>query len=287
MHLQPEKITRARHIEQIIQGQLTSDGAGVKLTRFVGHELQRRLDPFLMLDAFGSDNPDDYIAGFPDHPHRGFETMTYMLKGRMLHRDSQHNEGLLETGGMQWMSAARGVVHSEIPQQKEGIMQGFQLWINLAASNKMDAPWYQDYQAHDLPRFNTEQGAEVLVIAGHSHGVKGAVQRPVTEPLILDIQLKAGATFSQSIAADFNAFVQVYKGSIKLENGQVKAQQLAILAAPNKADGIAFTAESDSSILLVAGKPLNEPIEQYGPFVMNSKEQIYQAVHDFRNGLFG
>ncbi len=287
MKTQAEVVTQARTIEQIVQGQLTSDGAGVKLTRFFGHHLQQRLDPFLMLDAFGSDDPDDYIAGFPDHPHRGFETMTYMIKGRMLHRDSQGNEGLLETGGMQWMSAARGVVHSEIPQQKEGIMQGFQLWTNLAAANKMDAPWYKDFQAQDLPRFATANGGEVIVIAGQSHGVQGAVSRPTTEPLILDIHLKQGETFTQAIGSAFTIFAQVYEGEIDVQGQPLKAQQMGIFAPATQADGVVFTAKEDSRILLVAGKPLNEPIEQYGPFVMNNKEQIYQAVNDYRNGLFG
>ena len=184
-----------RQVERLIAGQATSDGAGVKLTRVLTQDLQRRLDPFLMLDAFGSDNPDDYIAGFPDHPHRGFETVTYMIAGRMRHRDSAGHEGLLEGGGVQWMTAGRGVIHSEIPQQSDGVMEGFQLWLNLPARDKMSAPWYRDFKAQELPRFVTAQGVTVIVIAGQSQGVSGAVTRAASAPLFLDLHLPAGTLF--------------------------------------------------------------------------------------------
>ncbi|HEY8887298.1 MAG TPA: pirin family protein, partial [Gallionella sp.] len=176
---------QTRGIERIIEGVATSDGAGVKLTRVLSGKLQKRLDPFLMLDAFASDDPDDYIAGFPDHPHRGFETVTYMLAGRMRHRDSAGHEGLLENGGVQWMTAARGVIHSEIPEQEDGVMEGFQLWLNLPAQHKMAAPWYRDFPSGAIPEYVTPQGVKVRVIAGTSNGVAGAVTREITEPLYL------------------------------------------------------------------------------------------------------
>lgn len=284
-HVTQQAIQRSREIESVVAGQATSDGAGVQLTRLLGQQLQRRLDPFLMLDAFGSDNPDDYIAGFPDHPHRGFETVTYMLHGKMLHRDSQGNEGLLQDGGMQWMSAARGVIHSEIPQQSAGLMQGFQLWVNLPAANKMDQPWYQDVNPEQIPAIETEQGVQVKILAGETHGVRGAIQRPVTEPLILDISLPANSEFSQALAAEMNAFVVPYQGELRLAGQRVSPRQLAILDNQPAADGVILrSAEQPTRVLLIAGKPLKEDIAQYGPFVMNSKEEIYQAVNDFQQG---
>ena len=195
----PATIRHPRRVERLVTGMATSDGAGVKLTRVLTQSLQRRLDPFLMLDAFGSDQPDDYIAGFPDHPHRGFETVTYMIAGRMRHRDSAGHEGLLENGGVQWMTAARGVIHSEIPQQEHGVMEGFQLWLNLPGRDKMNAPWYRDFKADDLPKFVTPEGVAVTVIAGESHGVTGAVTRDATAPLYLDLHLPAGSRFVQQI----------------------------------------------------------------------------------------
>lgn len=272
-----------RSVEYIIPGQATSDGAGVKLTRLLGRHLQRRLDPFLMLDAFGSDNPDDYLAGFPNHPHRGFETMTYMLKGRMLHQDSAGNEGLLEDGGMQWMSAARGVIHSEIPQQENGVMAGFQLWINLPAATKMDDPWYHDFQREDLPSYRTEHGVKVVVLAGQSQGTSGAVTRPTTQPLILDLHLPAQAAFSHPIPADHNAFLVVYEGSVTLDEQVLAPHQMVILA--NDGNHVHLQASTQAKVLLVAGQPLNEPIAQYGPFVMNTEEQIQQALQDFQAGV--
>lgn len=274
----------SRSIEHIIAGTATSDGAGVKLTRLLTHNLQRRLDPFLMLDAFGSDNPDDYIAGFPNHPHRGFETVTYMLKGRMLHRDSKGNEGLLSDGGMQWMSAARGVIHSEIPQQENGVMAGFQLWVNLPAAHKMDEPWYKDFAPQDLPRVRTEQGVDICVIAGHSHGVDGAIQRPNTEPLILDVHLPANASFSQAIPHSHNAFIVVYEGDASVKDKILTPEHLAILS--NDGDSVEIHSHSAAKLLVVSGQPLNENIAQYGPFVMNTEAEIHQAIKDFQAGQF-
>ena len=279
-------ITQSRQIEQIYRGQETSDGAGVKLTRLFSNNLQRRLDPFLMLDCFGSDNPDDYIAGFPNHPHRGFETVTYMIEGRMLHRDSSGNEGLLENGGVQWMAAGSGLIHSEIPQQEDGVMRGFQLWLNLAAKDKMTKPWYKDYQSPDLPKYTTNEGVAVTVIAGSSNGVDGAVQRDNTEPLYLDVHVPAGKSFTTAIPASHNAFIVVYEGKLTVNGATVEATQLALLTNAPEADGIALTATEDCRVIIVAGKPLNEPIVQHGPFVMNSREEILEAFNDFQAGKF-
>ena len=283
----PHLVSQPRRIERLIAGQATSDGAGVKLTRVLTQDLQRRLDPFLMLDAFGSDNPDDYIAGFPDHPHRGFETVTYMIAGRMRHRDSAGHEGLLENGGVQWMTAGRGVIHSEIPQQEDGVMEGFQLWLNLPGSAKMDAPWYRDFTAKDLPRFTTAQGVTVTVIAGASHDVTGAVTRDATAPLYLDVHLPAGTRFEQPLPATHNAFVYVYRGAVNIAGKSVPTQRMALLANDEQTDGVVIEAGSDAKVLLIAGRPLNEPIAQYGPFVMNTQQEIYQAINDYRAGRLG
>ncbi len=279
-----EAITHTRTVERLIAGQPTSDGAGVRLTRVLTPSLQRRLDPFLMLDAFGSDNPDDYIAGFPDHPHRGFETVTYMIAGRMRHRDSAGNEGLLQNGGVQWMTAGRGVIHSEIPQQDEGVMEGFQLWLNLPARDKMCPPWYRDFQQADLPAFTTQEGVRVTVIAGESHGVPGAVNRQGTQPVYLDIHLPAGAAFGQALPVGHNAFLYVYRGEVTVAGSPVPVQRMAILANDPAADGVLMQASVDSKVLLIAGQPLDEPIVQYGPFVMNAEADIHQAIRDFREG---
>ena len=279
-----DKVTRSRSIERLVVGQATADGAGVKLTRVLSQNLQRRLDPFLMLDAFGSDHPDDYIAGFPNHPHRGFETVTYMIAGRMRHRDSAGHEGLLESGGVQWMTAGRGVVHSEIPEQQEGRMEGFQLWLNLPAKNKMSAPWYCDFKASALPRFLTDTGVSATVIAGESHGVAGAVRRELTEPLYLDLHLPAGSRFTQALPADRNVFLYVYRGEAHVGGSSVPTQHMAILANDTSTDGVCIDAVGDTKALLIAGKPLGEPITQYGPFVMNTEQEIYQALRDYREG---
>jgi quercetin 2,3-dioxygenase len=275
-------VTLARPIERLVAGQPTSDGAGVKLTRVLTHDLQQRLDPFLMLDAFGSDSADDYIAGFPDHPHRGFETVTYMLAGKMRHRDSAGHEGLLEDGGVQWMTAGRGVIHSELPEQSEGRMEGFQLWLNLPAKDKMSAPWYRDIQSAEVPEWGGD-GATARVIAGATHGVQGAVQRDGTQPLYLDLHLQAGARFEQPLPEAHNAFVYVYRGRLSIGEQHVPAQRMAILR--NAGDGIAVTAGGEGArAILVAGRPLKEPIVQYGPFVMNTQQEIFRAVEDFRAG---
>jgi redox-sensitive bicupin YhaK (pirin superfamily) len=275
-------ITQPRPIERLITGRPTSDGAGVKLTRVLTQDLQQRLDPFLMLDAFGSDSADDYIAGFPDHPHRGFETVTYMLAGKMRHRDSAGHEGLLADGGVQWMTAGRGVIHSELPEQSEGRMEGFQLWLNLPAKDKMSAPWYRDIQSAEVPEWRGE-GVTARVIAGATHGVQGAVQREGTQPLYLDLHLAPGTRFEQPLPEAHNAFVYVYRGALRIGEQDVPAQRMAILR--NTGDGIAVAAGSEGArAILVAGRPLKEPIVQYGPFVMNTQQEIFRAVEDFRAG---
>ena len=276
-----------RQVERLVQGRATSDGAGVKLTRVLTQDLQRRLDPFLMLDAFGTDKAEDYIAGFPDHPHRGFETVTYMLEGQMRHRDSAGHEGLLGPGGVQWMTAGRGVIHSELPEQQEGRMEGFQLWLNLPGRDKMRDPWYRDIASPEIPEL-TLPGATVRVIAGESHGVTGAVQRDATLPIYLDVHLEPGASFEQAIPATHNAFLYVYRGALRFETGcLVPGGRMAILANTAGTDGARLTASDEGArALLIAGQPLGEPIAQYGPFVMNTEGELLQAVRDFQAGRF-
>lgn len=279
-------IQKTRGIERIINGQFVMDGAGVKINRVLTGPLQRRLDPFLMLDAFGSDKPGDYIAGFPEHPHRGFETITYMLAGRMRHRDSAGNEGMITDGGVQWMTAGRGVIHSEMPEQNEGLMEGFQLWLNLPASDKMIEPWYRDIPLEEVPRFTLDDGVTVQVIAGSTHGVDGAVQRAHTEPLYLDLEIPEGVTFEQPIPAGHNAFVYVFRGEAVIEGKGVGQARMAILDNAPGADGVRIKALAPTRLLVLAGRPLNEPIAQYGPFVMNTQAELQQAVEDFRAGRF-
>jgi redox-sensitive bicupin YhaK (pirin superfamily) len=284
--VQTQTVATSRGVERLVGGQFVMDGAGVKINRVLTQPLQRRLDPFLMLDAFGSDKAGDYIAGFPEHPHRGFETVTYMLEGRMRHRDSAGHEGSITSGGVQWMTAGRGVVHSEMPEQDEGLMEGFQLWLNLPAQDKMRAPWYRDIPAADVPRFTLDSGAAVQVIAGSSHGIDGAVRRDVTEPLYLDIELPAGASFDQPLPAGHNAFLYVFRGDVVVEGKAVPQARMAILDNAQTADGVRIKAGAPTRLLLIAGRPLNEPIAQYGPFVMNTQAEVFQAVEDFRNGKF-
>ena len=277
--------TATRAVESIVEGVPTSDGAGVRLTRVLTQSLQRRLDPFLMLDAFRNENPEDYIGGFPDHPHRGFETITYMLAGRLRHRDSAGHEGLLGPGGVQWMTAGSGLIHSELPDQESGLMEGFQLWLNLPARDKMVAPSYRDIPSPAIPEFDTPDGVHVRVIAGSSHGTAGAVNRPITAPLYLDVHLPAGGVFEQPITSGHNAFVYVYRGAIDLAGTAIGDRQMAVLAN-NGAPQVRVEARQPARLLIVAGQPLNEPIAQYGPFVMNDGEQIQQALRDYRDGKF-
>lgn len=278
-------VTRSRRVERLVQGVQTSDGAGVKLTRVLTQNLQRRLDPFLMLDAFRNENPEDYIGGFPDHPHRGFETVTYMIAGRMRHHDSAGNHGLLRPGGVQWMTAGSGLIHSEIPEQEQGLMEGFQLWLNLATNDKMSKPSYRDIPAESVPCLHTDQGVKVRVIAGESHGTRGAVQRPVTEPLYLDVHLPGGVEFEQPIDPEHNALTYTYRGKIEIDGHPVPDRQMAILTTDG-AKLLRISSQAPARCLIIAGKPLRQPIAQYGPFVMNTDEQIHQALRDYRDGLF-
>jgi len=288
MHPTPPEtpaVNRARSVERLLRGQATSDGAGVKLTRLLTPDLQRRLDPFLMLDAFGSDTPGDYIAGFPEHPHRGFETVTYMLAGRMRHRDSAGNEGLLTAGDVQWMTAGRGLIHSEMPEQESGRMEGFQLWLNLPAEDKLCPPWYRDLPAREIPTWRGD-GATVLVIAGEHAGVAGAVQRRRTAPVYLDVHLAPSTRWTHPLPATRNTFVCVYRGALDCAGTAITRTHLAILR--NEGDSVEIiSGEAGARFLLIGGEPLNEPIAQHGPFVMNTRQQLIEAVDDFRSGRLG
>jgi redox-sensitive bicupin YhaK (pirin superfamily) len=282
---------RSRAVERVVRGQAASDGDGVRLTRVLTQPLQQRLDPFLMLDAFGSDSASDSIGGFPDHPHRGFETVTIMLEGRMRHRDSVGNVGLLEPGSVQWMTAGRGIIHSEMPEQAEGRMAGFQLWVNLAAADKMTAPAYRDVAPAAVPEYTTAGGVRVRVIAGASGGTAGAVARPRTEPIVLDLTLPAGSSFDAELPAGHNAFVYVFGGvPVRVGDGDapVESERMAILDNDAQAQGVRLAAPAAAAgparVLLVAGRPLREPIAQYGPFVMNTTAELQQAFADYQRG---
>jgi quercetin 2,3-dioxygenase len=285
--VKPSNVARPRTIEHVVTGMATSDGAGVKLTRVLTQNLQQRLDPFLMLDNFRSDDPGDYIAGFPDHPHRGFETVTYMIAGRMRHRDNAGHQGLLQNGGVQWMTAGRGIIHSEMPEQEDGVMEGFQLWLNLPARRKMIPAWYRDIPKAEIPEYVTTEGVTVRVIAGASNGVTGAMTREDTEPLYIDIDLPAGSSFSTAFPAAHNAFVYVYRGAVTIGGKGLDENRMGILANLPQADGVQLSATVPAKAILVTGKPLGEPIMQHGPFVMNTREEIYQAVRDFQEGRLG
>ncbi len=286
------RIETSRELEQVVVGRPTSDGAGVKLTRVLTQNLQKRLDPFLMLDEFGSEEASDYVGGFPDHPHRGFETVTYMLNGRMRHRDSVGNSGLLTNGGVQWMTAGRGIIHSEMPEQEDGLMRGFQLWVNLPAKNKLTAPGYQDLPSDAIPEVQlaAPEGKSgdtlVRIIAGAFAGVAGAVQPPDTEPLYLDVHLPAGGAIDVPIADGHNAFLYPYEGELSIGAlaRPLRKQQMGILTSQAGSSGVRVNAVSASRFILVAGKPLREPIVQYGPFVMNSPLEIEQAIRDYQSG---
>ena len=277
-----------RSIQRVIESVATSDGAGVKLRRSVGSSQLLRHDPFLMLDEFYSDNPDDYIAGFPSHPHRGFETVTYMLDGHMRHEDSVGNRGDLGPGDVQWMSAARGIIHSEMPQQSEGRMRGFQLWINLPAKEKMKDPGYRDIPSEQIPTINLDNGGQVRVIAGtlaqQSGNTTGAVGGLTTDPLYLDVRLPAGGVFETAITPGYNAFLYLYEGDASVGgDGQALKHRSAGLLSDG--DSVRVQAgDAEARFLLLAGKPLGEPVVQYGPFVMNTREEIEQAVRDYQSG---
>jgi redox-sensitive bicupin YhaK (pirin superfamily) len=274
-----------RPVVRIVTGQATSDGAGVELTRVIGSSALAELDPFLLLDEFGSDDPKAYIAGFPDHPHRGFETVTYMLAGRMRHRDNHGNQGDLGPGAVQWMTAGRGIVHSEMPLQEDGLMRGFQLWVNLPARDKMTAPRYQDIQGEAIPEVARGNGARIRVIAGRTaEGTSGPVTGVATEPLYLDVALAPGAEFSEAVPEGHNAFAYVYEGGAAIAGKKIAAHQLAVLGRGSRFAAVA--GDDGARLILVAGRPLGEPVARYGPFVMNTRGELEQAFADYQAGKF-
>ncbi len=278
-----------RTIEKQIAGMETSDGAGVNLVRLIGTPHLDMLDPFLMLDAFHSNDPDDYIAGFPDHPHRGFETVTYLLAGKMQHKDNAGHEGFLGSGGVQWMSAGRGIIHSEIPQQVDGLMSGFQLWINLPASHKMMQPRYQEYEADSIPVEKLANGGAIKVIAGKtSSGIEGPIKQFVTEVIYLDIALPKDAGYEIAVPEYLNGFIHTYQGEMAVIDGDgnrvLTSSGIDILG---RGDGLKlFGIGDDNRMLLLAGQPLNEPVARRGPFVMNTDQELTQAFVDYREGRF-
>lgn len=274
----------ARHVVWTGRGTATSDGAGVKLTRVIGTHDLPDLDPFLMLDEFGSDDPGAYIGGFPEHPHRGFETVTYMLAGRMRHRDSRGNEGLLEPGSVQWMTAARGLTHSEMPEQTDGLMRGFQLWVNLPAADKMGDPRYQDMTPGSLPVFDAP-GVTGKVIAGSLGGVTSPVEAGPTRPLYVDLSIDASASYEAAVPSGHTAFVYVYEGrAVVGEGASLSAGEIGILSP---GETVRLTAgEKPARLLLIAGKPIGEPVAKAGPFVMNTRAELEQAFADYRAGRF-
>ena len=282
-----DPVSQTRSIEKLIAGRCSCSDAGVELKRVLTQCLQRRLDPFLMFDAFGRNAQDDCRADVADHPHRGHEIVTYMITGRMRYRDHDGRQGLLEQGGVQWLTAGCGVIHAEVPQQEHGEMAGFQFWLNLPGCDKMTASISRDFAAEDLVRFTTSTGVGVTVIAGESHGIQGAVTREATAPLVLDVQLPAGSCFEQALPKDHNAFVFAYRGSVTIAGQEVPAQHMGILTNDPGADGVVIEAAGDARILLLAGRPLNEPIAQYGALVMNTQKEIYQALSDYRCGRLG
>jgi len=280
-----------RKVVLIVSGMATSDGAGVRLNRFIGTPTLDMVDPFLMLDAFESDNPDDYIAGFPSHPHRGFATVTYLLAGRVRHEDNKGHTGILRPGGVQWMNAGRGIVHSEMPEQENGLLRGFQLWINLPASQKMATPEYQEYEPEEIPVEEPEQGVVIRVIAGVTgQGTVGPVVKQTTEPLYLDITLTDQRDFVQPLPDSHTGFVYVSEGRVTVigalegETQEVTAGHLAVLGegAQLQLQGM----ENTNRMLVVAGKPLNEPVSRGGPFVMNTEAELMQAFRDYQTGNF-
>ena len=280
-----------RTLQQVIPSVPTSDGAGVKLRRSLGSQRGLYVDPFLMLDEFSTDNPDDYIAGFPSHPHRGFETVTYMLDGHLLHEDQMGNKGDLKSGGAQWMTAGRGIIHSEMPQQTEGRMRGFQLWVNLPAKEKMKPPWYRDIEPHEIPQVTLADGGTAKIIAGSINvaGVTtdGVITGHTTDPLYLDVNLPNGSPFHYFIHSDYSAFIYLYEGELQVgapENVRALKPQCGAVVSPG--DQITVTADTGAArFLLLAGKPIKEPVVQYGPFVMNTREEVEQAVRDYQAGV--
>jgi quercetin 2,3-dioxygenase len=275
---------KTREVVRKVRGQPTSDGAGVRLTRVIGTGALDSFDPFLLLDEFRSDNPNDYLAGFPNHPHRGFETVTYMLAGRMRHGDNQGNEGLLGPGSVQWMTAGRGIVHSEFPEQQEGLMWGFQLWVNLPRTDKMTAPRYQDIQGDRIPEVELGAGARARVLVGTVNGVSGPVTDVATEPVYFDLHLDAGASYVAELPEAHNVFAYVYSGDAKIGAAATSIARGEIaLTSPGARLPVVAGAEG-ARLIVVGGRPLKEPVARYGPFVMNTEQEIRQAFADYQAG---
>lgn len=278
-----------RVLKQKFSGMPATDGAGVELMRIIGQPSLDMIDPFLLLDAFRSDNPDDYIAGFPAHPHRGFETVTYLLNGRMRHKDNAGHEGVIQAGDIQWMTAGKGIIHSEMPEQQDGLLEGFQLWVNLPSEHKMDEPFYQEYSADSIP-VESRDGAEVRVIAGiTSSGTRGPVVQPLTQPLYLDVTIQPNQIFEEAVASGHNAFLYSIDGETLIADSNDITQSLSKdqLAILSDGDSVTVRAgDSGSRFLLISGKPLNEPVARSGPFVMNTQQEIRQAITDYHSGKF-
>jgi len=281
---------KVRKINRIIKPETTSDGAGVVLKRGIATRSLNYLDPFLLFDHFGSSNPDEYIAGFPMHPHRGIETVTYMLNGLIKHRDSNGNEGVIGEGDVQWMTAGSGIMHEEMPQIREGRMEGFQLWVNLPAKDKMMKPRYQDYKKDEIPLFETEEGVRVKVIAGEVGDVKGIISGIEAAPTYLDIFVPGGQTYLHSIREGHSAFAYVFEGEGDFgedEDGNRTATGSESLVVYDDGEAVEFVGNGNGvRFLLISGQPLNEPIARYGPFVMNTREEIQEALDDLKQGTF-
>jgi redox-sensitive bicupin YhaK (pirin superfamily) len=270
-----------RKIQQVVPGIPAADGAGVKLIRSLGAASHLRADPFLMLDAFSSENPDDYVAGFPSHPHRGFETVTYLLDGHLLHEDHLGNRGNLKSGGVQWMTAGRGIIHSEMPQQENGRMRGFQLWINLPAKEKMKPAGYRDIQPEEIPEVSLASGS-LRIISGNYGGAVAPVQGGSTQPIYWDVSLKPDGAFESEIPATHAVYVYPFEGSVEIEDRVLKTHHGGVLGS---GDTLAVKAGKDGArFLVLAAKPIREPVVQYGPFVMNTREEIEQAIRDYQSG---
>jgi redox-sensitive bicupin YhaK (pirin superfamily) len=277
---------RVREVVATTPGVPATDGDGVRMTRVIGSPELNMLDPFLLLDAFESDQPQDYIGGFPSHPHRGFETVTYLLAGRMRHKDNAGNEGVIEPGGVQWMTAGKGIVHSEMPEQENGLLMGFQLWVNLPARAKMSEPGYQEYPPAETPLEQRENGTEIRVIAGTtSEGTEGVIHNEFVEPTYLDVTLPPGQSFEQPVDAADNTFIFVIDGELATGNSKtvLGRRTLGVLA---EGDRVHISTTQGARFLLVSALPLKEPVARGGPFVMNTKEEIVQAFDDYRHNRF-
>jgi hypothetical protein len=281
-------MTKEAHMRQVrtvirrVPAMPAEDGAGVKIRRAIATSALPDLDPFLLFDEFGSDQATDYIAGFPPHPHRGFETVTYMLAGRMRHRDNKGHSGVLVSGSVQWMTAGRGIVHEEMPEQDRGLMRGFQLWVNLPARDKMAMPRYQEFPPDRMPVLTPAPGVAIKLIAGHFGGAEGPVRGIAVDPLYLDATLAAGAAAEIELPSEHTAFAYVYDGALRVGDAEVGRQTLAILGPGGR---IALQADSQGGrAVIVAGRPLNEPIARYGPFVMNTRDELVTAFQDYEAG---